>query len=234
MNILGTIYMMDEPRLDVLRGWLNTTPPPMGNMATGTMICMDMDETDNKLEVEFPDHCQKATLLCPPPLAMYKEIDGDEEGFIQAYNEYLDYDSSVQDFIASMLMYLHMGGHIFMYSPSYIDDCPIWLNTLMLFFFTRYGITIGTSESNGSMYDQRYDGVIADLLYRKGFMNVFDYINSNTSNILDSDIEEKVCLDLEPFTPIGEHPLEMYRYMKDSLLKYGLPIIKPAVIFERY
>lgn len=232
MNIIGNIHLIDDAHIDILQRELSTNPPPGGYLATGTLLCMDMDETDDRLEQWFPNHCQKATLLCPPPIAMYKEIDGDEEGFIQAYNDYLDYDPSVQDFVSSMLLFLHIGGNILLYTPSLISDGAIWINTLSMWFFTRYGVTIGTPMSKAD-YDPKYDGMIADMLYRKGLMNVFDYINSCVNPVPPLDIEEKLCLDLELFCPIGEHPMELYYHMRNSLFNNGIPVIKPAVMFEK-
>jgi len=236
MNILGTITILDEPHIDLLKYSLMTNPPPTsGNIPVGTVLCMDMDDADNMIEMWFPDHALKATLLCPPPNAMCKEIDGDEEGFIQAYNEYLEYDDSVQDFISSMLLLLHTGGNIILYSPSYISDCPIWLNTLMLFFFTRYGITIGTSAENGPAYDTRYDSVIATALYRRGYMNVFDFIYSNGCDnplLLPGDIRDRLWHDLLPMcTPNEENPDMLYCLMLNTFLATGVPTTRPAIWF---
>lgn len=231
MNIIGTIYLVDEPNIDVLKRNLMNIPPPGGRLATGTIMCMDMDETDNMLELWFPEHCQKATLLCPPPLAMYKEIDGDLEGFIQAYNEYLDYDESVQDFIASMLLYLHIGGDILLYTPSHIEDDAIWVNTLVMYFFTRFGITIGTSATNQAAYDPRYDSVVAVFIYSKGLMDVFDFVNSYLNPYPDPSIVERLCMDLSRFCGPGDNPMELYDSMITSLTCYGTPLLRPAVVF---
>jgi len=232
-NIIGTMYLIDEPHIDVLKSNLASTPPPGKGVATGTMLCMDMDESDNMLELWFPDHTQKATILCPPPIAMYKEIDGDQEGFIEEYYRYLDYDDSVQDFLASMLLYLHIGGHILLYTPSHLEDDAIWLNTLVLFFYTRYGITIGTGASDPFRYDERYDVQIANFIYERGFMDVFDFINSSANPFPPFTVQEKLYTDLLPLCQPGDSPLDMYQLMVNSLLQDGAPIYKAAITFDR-
>lgn len=234
MNIIGTIYLVDEPHIDVLRANLMTTPPPGGSIATGTMLCIDLDETTDMLEMNFPDHCQKATLLCPPPLAMHKEIDGDMEGFIEAYNDYLDYDESVQEFIASILLYLHIGGNILMYIPSHIEDETVWVNTLVLYFYTRYGITIGSGPDKPASYDPKYDGEVADMMYSRGYMEVLDYINSTPNMVVVYPmLRDKLCRDLLPYCAPGENPLDMYYYIKRCILQNGVPVYKPALVFDR-
>lgn len=232
MNILGTIFLIDEPHIDVLKSNLMTNPPPGHSIATGCMICCDMDESDNMLELWFPEHCQKATLLCPPPSAMYKEIDGDLEGFIQCYNEYLDYDNSVQDFIASMLLFMHLGGNILLYTPSHIEDDAIWVNTLMMYFYTRFGITIGTGPDKPCLYDPKYDSVVATLMYDRGVMDVFDYINSITDPYPDPKIQQRLTFDLLPFASPGENPLNLYYLMRDAINRNGIPVFIPAIRFD--
>jgi hypothetical protein len=89
------------------------------------------------------------------------------------YNDYLEHDDSVQEFIATMLLFLHAGGQVLLYSPAMLEDGAGWLNTLMIFFYTRYGITIGT-PTNEFSYDPTYDGIVAEMLYNKGYIDVFD------------------------------------------------------------
>lgn len=235
MILTGTMFIIDEPHLDVLKANLSRMPPPGihgPQLAACTALCMDMDETDNMLEMWFPDHCQKATLLCPPPAAMYKEIDGDMEGFIKEYNEYLDYDSNVQEFIGSMLMYLHVGGNVMLYTPSHLEDDSLWTNTLILFFFTRYGITIGTSNTNPYAYDPRYDGVIADSLYGNGYIDIMEYLNLSDPNMQHSlEVYNRLKYDLTPMCP-GEDPMKFYYTAKNLINTTGSPVFSPAIVFN--
>lgn len=236
MNIIGTMFLVDEANMNVLRNNLMSFPPPGGGLATGTMLCIDMDDADDSIEQQFPLHAQKGTLLCPPPSALYKEIDGDQEGFIMEYNMYLDNDPSVQDFIASMLLYLHIGGHILLYTPTPIDSDAIWLNTLQLFFYTRYGITIGTGINCPSSYDPSFDIKIANMLFAKSYMEVLDFIYSvgaNSITMITGDLLSKVLYELEPYCYPGDNPMDLLYFIHNSLLMGGPPAYKPAVMFGR-
>ena len=236
MNIIGTMFLVDEANMNVLRNNLMSFPPPGGGLATGTMLCIDMDDSDDSIEQQFPLHAQKGTLLCPPPSALYKEIDGDQEGFIMEYNMYLDNDPSVQDFIASMLLYLHIGGHILLYTPTPIDSDAIWLNTLQLFFYTRYGITIGTGINCPSSYDPSFDIKIANMLFAKSYMEVLDFIYSvgaNSITMITGDLLSKVLYELEPYCYPGDNPMDLLYCIRNNLLMGGPPAYKPAVMFGR-
>ena len=220
MNIIGTMFLVDEANMNVLRNNLMSFPPPGGGLATGTMLCIDMDDSDDSIEQQFPLHAQKGTLLCPPPSALYKEIDGDQEGFIMEYNMYLDNDPSVQDFIASMLLYLHIGGHILLYTPTPIDSDAIWLNTLQLFFYTRYGITIGTGINCPSSYDPSFDIKIANMLFSKSYMEVLDFIYSvgaNSITMITGDLLSKVLYELEPYCYPGDNPMDLLYFLHNNL-----------------
>ena len=235
MNIIGTIYLVDEDHMNVLRNNLMKFNPPGGGPPNGTMLCIDMDDSDNSVEQQFPLHTQKGTLLCPPPSALYKEIDGDQEGFIVEYNMYLDNDPSVQDFVTSMLLYLHIGGNIMLYSPTPIDSDAIWLNTLQLYFYTRYGITIGTGINNPSNYDPKYDIQIATLLFSKSHIGVLDFIYSVGGNLtmITGDILNKVLYELESFCAPGDNPMDLLYFIHNSILMGGPPAYKPAIMFGR-
>lgn len=219
--------MIDEPHVDIIR--MELSEPPIGP----GVLCLNMNEGDMTLEQEFPDRCQTATILLPPTEALIKEIDGDQEGFINIYNEYLSSEDIMQ-FITAMIYFLHIGGKILIYTPADLDTDAILTNTLIIYFYTRFGISIGTSEKNGFDYDARYDGVIADLLYQYDRLNVFEYINLSGPFTPSPEVQNKILYDLTPYCdPYDPDPLELYRIMKNSLLLDGQPITKPAVMFER-
>jgi len=231
MNIIGSMYIMDASGMNALVHQLSVNPPPRGILSGGTIICMDMDETTDDLERMFPEHCTKATIFCPPPSVMIKEIDGDGEGFIIDYNDYLEHDETVQEFIATMLLFLHVGGQVLLYSPAMLNDGAVWLNTLLLFFYTRYGITIGT-PTNEFSYDPNYDATIIDLLYSKNCINVFDYCNGYPDPTIPSiNLIDKVYYELSHFCGPGENPRDLYQRIKMNVIAYGVPILKPGVIF---
>ena len=236
MNIIGTIYLVDEANMNVLRNNLMSFPPPGGGLATGTMMCIDMDDADDSIEQQFPMHAQKGTLLCPPPSALYKEIDGDQEGFIMEYNMYLDTDPSVQEFVASMLLYLHIGGNILLYTPTPIDSDAVWLSTLQLWFYTRYGITIGSGVNAPASYDPKYDVQIATLLFVKGYMQVIDYIYSvggDTSRMIYNGTLDKVLYDLSLYCAPGDDPKDLLYFMQNCILMGYPPAYKPAIVIDR-
>jgi hypothetical protein len=234
MILQGTMYLIDEQHIDVLKNNLMTMPPPMGGRIYGSVLCLDMDETSDDIEQMFPMHTQKATLLTPPPIAMQYYVDGNAEGFIEQYNYYLDFEESVQEFICSMLFYMHMGGNILLYCPQCLDDDSIWLNTLQVFFYTRYGITTGTSAEHRYQFDMNYNDAVNNLLYSKGFISIIEYINE-TSNLAGpgqpgSLIWNKAMIDLPRIGGYDVNPIDTYLYIKHRGLS-GRPFSVPGLSF---
>lgn len=229
----GSLFIVDEQHFDILKYNLSTNPPPGRGPAVGTLLCCDLDDGDDMLECMFPEHVQKATLLCPPPSALFKEIDGDMDGFISEYMSYLDYDNSVKEFLSSLLLFIHLGGNAIIYTPSNVDDDAIWLNTLMAFFNTRFGITIGTSQTEPYYFDERYSSIVSSYMYENGSMNVFDFINSTTDTAPNNYIiSEKLRTDLAPYVDSGHDPAMLFTEMKQHMIQNGVPILYPAIRFE--
>lgn len=234
MILFGTLNIIDEQHIDLLQYHLsNNLPPIPGQIIKNTLMCIDLDETSNELEERFPNHTQKATLLLPPPVAMMKYVDGDQEGFIEEYNAYLDYENSVQEFISSILYYMYMGGNILIYVPVCMDDDTIWLNTLQLFFFTRYGITIGTSAEHKYMYDENYDREINNLLYARDYINIFDYTYNSTYTMPSREVWDKAERDLMIIGGPESNPIETFNLIKASPITSGtgIGVCKPALYF---
>ena len=231
MIINGTMYIIDSTHIDILKQNLATTSPPMeGGMVAGTVMCLDLDEEDRMLELWYPYHCQILTVLLPPPNAVYKIIDGDQEEFIKLYTQYLEEDDCVQDSIANILYFLSLGGNIMMYIPSAMVDDAIWVNVLMTFFYTRYGITIGTSDSLAA-YDPRYDSENAIFMYSRGKMNVLDFIRFTRTIIPDDRILHRLQYDLLQYCGPNETPMDVYNKLLESYIAYG-PNVRPGLIFE--
>lgn len=232
MILLGTMYIIDEQNIEVLKSQLSAFPPPLGGpYVKDTLMCLNMDESSSDIDDMFPYHTQKATLLLPPPFAMQKYVDGDQEGFIHEYNFYLEYDIAVQEFIASILYYLHVGGNILVYIPQCLDDDSIWINTFQLFFFTRYGITMGTSIEHKFAFDIMYNNIIDDLLYSKNYIDIFDYVNNYTERMPGSLVWDKATRDLYTIGGFDVDPIQTYMMIKMSMQNYGVPILRPAVTF---
>ena len=227
MNILGTLYLTDNKNV-VINAILNPSR---------FTICMDTSETgnveeDNMLHQMFPGNVQKATILNAPPKAVYAEIDGEHERFIELYNEYLD-SPEVTDFIVAMLSHMHRGYErdIIIYVPNFNED-SVWINVLLINIFTRFGIHIGTSPQDFFSYNPDYDQVIADALYQYNYIDIFDYIASNAVGNISSCVYEKALYELAPFCDSGETPGALFARLKVHQNMTGKAIVAPAVIFK--
>lgn len=220
--LLGNLYLAED--INFVRTVLSD---PMSRT-----ICMSMDEADDTLEREFPNLVQKSTILCPPPSAIYKEVDGDSEGFINDYLYYLG-SPSVMDFFAAMLYYMHTGGNVLIYIPEYTED-SIWVNILCNFMSSNFGIIAGSSAEKSYYYNSEYDYNVLMILYDYGYMSIFEFIASYPYQVLEPDMKfvgvyDKVMTELKPFST-KEGPSELFYRLRTNILNGSSPILKPALL----
>lgn len=242
MYVTGTMYLIDPPNIDYLKESLSRMPsPPIPIPSTpgkglfcGTALCLDMDETNigrySDLEMLFPNHYIPATTLCPIDDAVDHIRNGDQEGFIKAYNDYLDYDGIAQDEITTILYLLYKGVNIMLYTPTYIID-DTWVNTLMTFFYTRFGIGIGVSRFEPFTYNPQYDIKIAMYLYIHNAIDVHEFISLAPIDLPDPSVVDKLGMDLIKYCPYrGNTPLEVYYSFVEQCKQgnaFGIPIVHP-------
>lgn len=175
----GKLMLADNKSFGLFREAMYMSP---------TMICLDMDEEPNQLINMFPQRYQKFTLLCPPPSIMYKAIDGDEAGFAEEYDKYLE-SKECRELILVILKFLSIGGQGIMYIPE--TDDLIWVNQLLIHLFTNYGLSVGTTD-RPFMYDARYDDPNSILLYTNDLMNTIEFLNIVTLDPMYSPLNDPI------------------------------------------
>lgn len=219
--IKGSLFITDD--IIFLR---NILMDPMSRM-----LCLSLDEVDRSLEREF-NRVVPATILLPPPSAIYAEIDGDSERFINEYNAYL-YSEKPTEFIVTILKLLHDGQNAIMYIPSFNED-SVWVNQLMLNFFVRWGITIGLSKEKGFAYDQRYDIPIMEELYRNNYVDPLQFIMETPPGYYPNDPNLAVKLQNDVFCYLqpGESTPWFVENYRETVHMNLNPYIRPAVSFE--
>jgi len=223
MVISGTIYLIDENGIGILR---NTLLNPVTGPRT---VVFNMDDTSKELEEQFPQQATAATVLAPAPDAIYCEIDGDHEGFINLYYQYLESEAPSL-MIASILTLLHKGFDVLLYTPALVEEDSIWTNTLIMNFYTRFGITIGTDAEHSFEYNPQYDPINAVYMYSKGFIDVFDFINSYGNGYPPFEIMDRLQSDLYQFSNKGDY-MDFYWLIRRNA-NMGYPSLKAAVSFD--
>lgn len=240
MTINGEVNIYDEQHLDALTSYLINCPPPQSGQLYGSVLCVDLDDAGEfDLDKKFPYHVQKGTVLCPPPSAIYKQIDGDADGFVREYQSYLANDELVMDFESTLLIYLKNGGRILIYSPAPIDGGVVWLDILLSHIMNKYGIIVGTDKIPFT-YNPAYEVPNARNLFANNGINVLDFIYSvgcepnNMGFYGIMDIYGKVLYELEQqFCYPGDDPQELLKFIcVNSLCGYP-PAYKPAIMFSR-
>lgn len=223
MMLIGTFYLAED--INFVRAVLSDP-----NSRT---LCMSVDEADDTLEQEFPRLVQKSTILCAPPSAIYKEIDGDADGFVSDYLNYLN-SPGVVDFLSAMLYYMHTGGNILLYIPQYTED-SIWVNVLCNYLNANYGIIAGSSAEKPYYYDQGYDFKNLELLYEYGYMSMWEFIASlppdyNAIDIKNPVAQQKVLNELSMYCAPNQNVVELFSIINRSKLQNNL--VRPALVIQ--
>lgn len=194
--------IVDAQHIDVIQS----------NIQYPNTLCLDFDEQDDMLHLCFKNKCEKAIMLNPPPVAMHAYIDGNYQEFVDIYNYHLDNNEAAQMMISQIIYGLFTGINYLLYVPCFLEDDSIWINTFMMYFYTRFGITIGTSENSPFMYDQSRELDIANFLYLKKWINAIDYINCTGYNQPDPRISDKLYSDLSQMYP-SNNPIDVYNQL---------------------
>lgn len=224
-TIRGTLFLADE---------LNFVKAILSDPYSTTLI-FSLDEVDHSLEKDYYRAIQ-ATVLLPPPSAIFAEIDGDSEKFVTEYREYL---SSIvpTDFIVTILKLLHDGIDGILYIPSFNEE-SVWVNVLLSYLFETYGIKLGTSSTDGFLFDRRYKFKIAEDLFMRNYITALEYVAETYGNTYHTYIPEtlvdKVYYEIRQFIPPGM-PLEKYCdwYVESMIQSQTGFLPMPAVTFEQ-
>lgn len=192
-------------------------------------MVLDLDETGDELTSSFPQDVNKGTILLPPPGAIFLQIDGDQEGFLTEYYAHLQ-SQDVIDFIATVIFMTYAGINTLIYIPSYNED-SVWLNVLLQFFESEFGIHIGTGPTDYFRYDGMHDAYLINLMYLNRCIDVITYMRE-IPPVYDAHpnyLAARIVNDLRPFSG-DEHPWNTYIRMVTAL--HTNPMVRPALYFD--
>lgn len=221
--MLGSLYLTDNKDL-ICRSITDPTKIQRS-------MALSMDEQSSELENMFPGYVMKATILLPPPSAVFREIDGDYRGFVDEYIGWLN-SEMVTDYISSVLLMVYQGINTMIYIPSFSED-SVWVNTLLEFFEKTYGLHIGTSAENGFRYDNNFDINVLNTMYYHNCINELQYLSGLPIyyNEIPSQIWSKLAFDLMKYGGRDEDAMSVYnRIRRDSSITHS--IVRPAVMFD--
>lgn len=221
MIIPGTLYLTDSKELV----YQSITNP------TNVQRCMviDLDEQSNELEEAFPRDAVIGTALLPPPSAVFREIDGDHDGFVEEYLLSLR-SENVMDYISSVLLMVYSGINTLIYVPCFSED-SVWINILLTFFETDFGFHIGTSATNGFAYDSTKDINVLNTMFLYNCIDVLSYLRDIPPyyNNHPPFLVAKISRELSMYCGDDNPSKAYYEYM--NILQKN-PRAMPAVIFE--
>lgn len=224
----GILYVLDN--VDNIAGAMSAD-------VYGRHVVLNLSEDISTTKVEdiFKGITQDATILCPPPGAVYMEIDGDTEGFKNYYNNYLCSDE-VKRFILLTLYAVHTGVNVYMYIPEFTNE-SMWIGMLLNHLLYEYGISVGFVGKRFSFDPKIADKVMCDL-YLANFINPFELISFiNTTDYLYPYPLEKMSNELKFY---GCETNDVMKFVMECKAnqQYAAnrnintpPVLRPAIVF---
>lgn len=202
------------------------------NQRTDIMI-LNFEETDSSLSKRFPQMVFNATILLPPASAIYEEINGNREAFINEYISFLSSDSAASEYISLILYSLHTGCHIVLYIPN-MKENMVWLNILSSYFLNQHGVFISNSVGVPSLYDNNFDIKNVTVLYNCAFIPIQEFMiftpNGYRPDMNDLMTWSKIRTDIAPYVYNPNEIVDTFVRMKQSL--HINPNVQQSISFD--
>lgn len=184
----------------------------------GNNKIISLDEDDEVIELSPLNNSNvvKGTILLPPIEAIWKEVDGDEFGFVETYTTYLS-SPSVSEFITVLLGTIYSGNNIIIYCPEFdtvVDNSNLYVKVLYRFLENVYGIHIGTNDIDPFMINPLMIPAFMIEIYAMGIIDPYLFLLEFGNS---GDIPDPVYLKLiNDINPYGNSYIEKKEYI-DSI-----------------
>lgn len=137
----------------MIKGFLNITSNPREcfelsqSIPNTRIISLDEDDTYKELSASNNPNVIPGTILLPPIEAQWMEIDGNLEGYLEAYAAHMS-DPNVTMFINSLIGFLYMGGNLIIFCPEFDAgglESASYVSFILQYLLANYGLKLGTS-----------------------------------------------------------------------------------------
>ena len=220
MLVRGQLFITTD-REDITS--LSMNAPAFSN----TIIIVLSEDVEKDLEYMYQDRITVSSTLLPQLNALCLMIDNEINAFYMEYENYLN-SSMVEEFEAIIFKALYNYMNVILYVPEAEDFTNIWYSHLLQHFYQKYSMMIFNKiEAKFSS-----DIIIADVLYKFNFIDIFTYLLHNPENYqYPYDIWYKLQLDVSVFCSPGDNPLYIINSMKRYMQYAPKYRAVPAVIF---
>lgn len=216
MILKGTIYVTDREDI-IYTVDLNTTK----------IISLDEDGI-----LREDKNIINGTCLLPTVSCKIAEADGDEYRYDIEYSNHL-FQPFQQQFIASLLAYLYIGGNLIFFLPE-LDSETCTLRKLIQHIYTLYGIHIGhignPDPNMANFYlDESCIPIWMNMIYTSRAIGAGEYLYYYP---IDAELNNKLVIDilLEEINPYGKNINEKIAYIERlRKLIHKNPNVRPAI-----
>lgn len=174
-----------------------------------------------------PEHLSKnnnfvrAGMIIPDFKIMSLYIEGDMQGYIDAYKRYLN-TPEANELFATLIGSLFYGNNVVIYFPPEVEDLG-YPEILLRHLAEKFGIMAETKSSQ-FMYDQNFHQSNLRLMYLYNVIDVVNYIME--TEFLDDMVINKIKSELPHEWGISpncdnERFTELLEDRKNQIIKYG-------------
>ena len=192
----------------------------------GNNKIISLDEDDEYIELSPLNNKNvvKGTILLPPIEAGWKEIDGDEFGYMEIYTNYLA-SPQVAEFITVLLATIYSGTNIIIYCPEFdrcVDNSSLYIKVLYRYLENLYGIHIGTNDMDPFMLNSLMIPVYLIDIYGLGVIDPYTFLiqfDVNNNLGIPDNVYLKLINDINPYGNSYEEKKEYIDTIRKNILR---------------
>lgn len=205
----GSLYVTNDPQL------------VLNSAKDYSIICIS-GETDEYQSLIQATNASIATILLPSYDAVMMELDGNVEGFIGSYFNYLS-SKEPSMFINLILRAIYNGTNVLLYLTKE-ESRMNYINVFAKYFADVFGITIG-SETTQYIFNPAYLPIIFDTLYLNDLMTTAEYIKYFPNTVIVNPMTAtKAAMELSLYVSQDNDVLAAVNHYK-SLFTGEAPVV---------
>lgn len=141
------------------------------------VISGNMNESDQFIQAT---NASLVSVLLPPPSASMMEMDGNIQGYLESYYEYLNSGHAFM-FVCVILRAIYNDINVVLYTTPEESQLS-FMSVIAQFFQNQFGITIGTIDQP-YQFNPNYFSMILEIMYLNNMMTADELLYSYPENI---------------------------------------------------
>ena len=172
------------------------------------------------------------SLFMPPYEEVMIEIEGDFNGFREAYYKHL-FSTEVQEYVALIFRALYEGNNILFYLTEEESEMP-YSKIFLEYLSNVFGLTV-TPVGTPASFNVNYTDMVCDLLYFNNLFSYTEYLLNRNDTLISPMILQKLVMEIDPYvgSPTEENYQTYFSHLQRSIKQMASPIMPGLIRDER-